>query len=103
MIHANVTIKNAGSLSQEDHDHFLTCCHQAMDQLSAQAPSDSLNKLTVDYKENAYQVLVEIISKELNLAITASAQSPFMALERAQYEALERVLKWTITRKIEVA
>jgi hypothetical protein len=87
----------------EDLDLFLTSCNKTIELIAAQAPSDSLVKMALDYDGEFFLVHLELISQQLMIDLEAQAKTPFMALENAQKASLEKVHKWSATRKLQTA
>ncbi|MNL35199.1 hypothetical protein D3C87_1572140 [compost metagenome] len=98
----NIEISN-NIKSIEDLDLFLASCSKALEKVSAQAPSDSLVKMGLDHDGEFFLVRIELISQELMMDLEAQAKTPFMALENALKASLDKVQKWSVSRKVHTA
>ncbi|MBO9666050.1 MAG: hypothetical protein J7501_04495 [Bdellovibrio sp.] len=86
-----------------DKEQFLVSCGRVVERISASAPSDSLINVAVDYDGDDFLLSLDVISGELNFSVVHEAKSPFVALEKIHKDSMERIKKWTATRKIQVA
>jgi hypothetical protein len=89
--------------SLEDLDQFLATCSNAIERITAAAPSDSSVRMALDHDGSFYLVRVELISTQVMLDLEAQAVSPFMALENVLKTSLERISKWSASRKLQTA
>ena len=87
----------------EDLDLFLTSCNKAMEVIAAKAPSDAIVKMGLDHDGEFFLVRIELVSAELMIDLEAQAKTPFMALENAHKASLDKVHKWSATRKLQTA
>jgi hypothetical protein len=86
-----------------DKEQFLVSCGRVVERISSAAPSDSLINVAVDYDGDDFLLSLDVISGDLNFSVVHEAKSPFVALEKIQKDSMERIKKWSVTRKIEVA
>ena len=98
----NVEIRTE-SLTLPDKEQFLLSCGRVVERITASAPSDSIINLAVDYDGENYLVNLDLVSGDLNFSSVADAKSAFVAIEKIHKESMERIKKWSATRKIEVA
>ncbi len=87
----------------EDKDQLLVVCGGAIERITSHAPSDGLIQMKLDFDGNYFSVRVELISQQLMLEFEARASSPFIALEDVQKASLEKIKKWSVSRKLKVA
>lgn len=98
----NVEIRT-DSMTIPDKEQFLLSCGRIFERITASAPSDSIIHMAVDYDGSDYLVNLDLVSGELNFSSVANAKSAFVALEKIHKDSMERIGKWSATRKIEVA
>lgn len=98
----NVEIKT-DSIALPEKEQFLVACSRVMEKIASVAPSDASLNMTVDFDGEEYIADLEMVSGELQISAIGSARSPFVALEKIHQHSLERIRKWSATRKIEVA
>lgn len=98
----NVEIRT-DSLTLPDKEQFLLSCGRVVERITASAPSDSIIHMAVDFDGADYLVNLDLVSGELNFSSVANAKSAFVALEKIHKDSIERIKKWSATRKIEVA
>ncbi|WP_374029974.1 hypothetical protein [Bdellovibrio bacteriovorus] len=98
----HVEIKNE-EMTPTDKTQFLIACGRSLEKVTASAPSDSLVTMVVDYDGDDYFVSFDLISGDLSFTAVGTARSPFVALEKANKDSMDRISKWTLSRKIETA
>ena len=98
----NVKLKT-DSMALPEKEQFLISCSRTLEKIAEVAPSDSIMNMSIDFDGEEYILDLELVSGELRISAVGSAKSPFVALEKILMHSLERIRKWTATRKIEVA
>lgn len=84
-------------------EKFLKTCFNALERLAALAPSDNSIQMSVAQDGDHFLVGIIVASQELRFAAEASSKSPFMALEQTFKDSLDKVMKWSTSRQLQLA
>lgn len=69
-------------------------------ELQERAPSDSLVTVRMTRVADGYHADIHLISAVLEFRLDATANSPYVAFERAMIQARDRVLVWSEMKKL---
>ncbi len=93
---------NVGSiiLNTIDHDKLLNRCREILETIEDLAPSDNNVLLSIEKQGQKFVAQIKVVSRELSFKLESAASSSFMAVESALKEALYKVNKWSMMRKV---
>ena len=91
---------NEKILNFMEYDEFMTTLYASLERFMMAAPSDGIVNVEVSKLGSGYTVGVQLVSSALKFVEQASAQSPFVALEKVLLKAKDAVHTWAITRKV---
>lgn len=77
---------------------FVSQCQDAFDKIMRRAPSDGSVSMDADVEGNLFKTSIKLASGDLRFTLARTARSPFMALESAVKEALEKIQIWSLLR-----
>jgi hypothetical protein len=81
-----------------DAKEFVSQCYNAFERIVGFAPSDGSVFMKTDFDGEFFRTAISLVAKDLKFALSQRAHSPFVALERAVREALEKTKLWSIHR-----
>lgn len=87
-------------LGVHEDEQFVTTCNQSLARIAEIAPSDSNVSMIVNHDGNYFIASCRLASMNLHFSIVAKAKSPYMAVESAMKEALDRVHLWSATKSM---
>lgn len=88
------------ALGINEDEKFITTCNQALARIAELAPSDGNISMIVNHDGSHFVVSMKEASMNLSFSLVSKAKSPFMAVEGALKDALERVHLWSATKEV---
>ncbi len=85
-------------LSLPDAQSFLAQAQEAFDKILLRAPSDGAVSMNADVEGNLFRTSIKVAAADLRFTLARTARSPFMALEYAVKEALDKIHVWSLLR-----
>lgn len=87
-------------LNSIDREKLTNRCREILETIEDLAPSDNNVLLSIEQQGQKFVAQIRVVSRELTFKLDSAASSSFMAVETALKEALYKVNKWSMMRKV---
>lgn len=87
-------------LNAIDQEKLTNRCREILETIEDLAPSDNNVLLSIEQQGQKFVAQIKVVSRELTFKLDSVASSSFMAVETALKEALYKVNKWSMMRKV---
>ena len=87
-------------LNAIDQEKLNNRCREILETIEDLAPSDNNVLLSIEQQGQKFVAQIKVVSRELTFKLDSVASSSFMAVETALKEALYKVNKWSMMRKV---